>query len=149
MPGGLPARLPVRHRGVAPDVVDGVQLAELGEEAAVRHVGPHGAPQLDPPAPVVGPVVQGTRLQVVCPDVIDIAACSALRAGPEVEGLGELGALLRDGGQALPSNCLEVWAGFLGQSVAVDVVPALRRGVTLPGPSGIDFQFRDRVRDRD
>ena len=48
-------------------MVDGVQLAELGEEAAVRHVGPHAAPQLDPAAPVVRPVVQAPRLQVVRP----------------------------------------------------------------------------------
>jgi len=46
VPGGLTTRLPVRQRLVAPEMVDGVQLAQLGEQAAVRDVLPDRAPVL-------------------------------------------------------------------------------------------------------
>ena len=57
MPGGLPASLPVRHGLVAPDVVDGVQLAQLREQPSVWDVRPYVGPKLDPLGPVVTPVV--------------------------------------------------------------------------------------------
>ena len=63
MPRGLPASLPVRHGLVAPDVVDGVELPQLGEQPRVRDVRPHVGPELDALGPVVAPVVHGARLQ--------------------------------------------------------------------------------------
>ena len=76
MPGGLSAAFPVRHGLVAPDVVDGVQLPQLGEQPGVRDVGPDIGAVLDAPGPVVGPVVHAARLQGVGPDVVDIATNS-------------------------------------------------------------------------
>ena len=63
MPGGLPAALPVRHGLVTPDVVDGVQLPQLGEQARVRDVGPHIRPELDALGPIVTPVIHRARPQ--------------------------------------------------------------------------------------
>ena len=105
MPCGLPAALPVGHALVAPDVVDGVQLPQLGEQAGVGDVGPHVGPELDPLGPVVAPVIHGARLQGIgsrtslfdivsqvligtVPDVVNIVANSLVGTGPEGEGLG-------------------------------------------------------------
>ena len=63
VPGGLSAALPVSHALVAPDVVDGVQLSQLGEQASVGNVRPHVGPELDTLGPVVTPVIHRAWLQ--------------------------------------------------------------------------------------
>ena len=98
MPGGLPAPLPVRHALVAPDVVDGVQLPQLGEEASVGNVWSNIGSELDSLGPVVTPVIHGAGLQRVgpddddvivevndeaSPDIIDVGANPLVRTGPE------------------------------------------------------------------
>merc|ERR1719154_496729 len=87
VPGGLPAGFPVRHRLVTPDMIDSVQLPQLGEQSSIRHIRPNSRPVLDPPGPVVAPVIHGPRLERVGPYVIHITTLPLVRARPEWESL--------------------------------------------------------------
>ena len=49
-------------------MVDCVKLSQLGEKATIGNILPDTAPELDPLAPVVAPVVQAARLEAVCPE---------------------------------------------------------------------------------
>lgn len=49
-------------------MVDCVKLSQLGEKATIGNILPDTAPELDPLAPVVAPVVQAARLEAVRPD---------------------------------------------------------------------------------
>ena len=50
-------------------MVDCVKLPQLSEKATVGNVLPHTAPELNPLAPVVAPVVQAPRLKAVRPEI--------------------------------------------------------------------------------
>ena len=45
-----------------------MKLSQLSEKATIGNILPDTAPELDPLAPVVAPVVQAARLEAVCPD---------------------------------------------------------------------------------
>ena len=106
-------------------MVDGVQLPQLGEQPGVGNVRPHVGPVLDPPGPVVGPVVHAARLERVGPDVVDIAANSPVWTGPEGEGLGQLRELLRHGGEAGFVDLLVLPVHLQSRLALVNVGPAL------------------------
>ena len=51
-------------------MVDCVKLSQLGEKATIGNILPDTAPELDPLAPVVAPVIEAARLKAVRPGQI-------------------------------------------------------------------------------
>ena len=51
-------------------MVDCVKLSQLGEKATIGNILPDTAPELDPLAPVVAPVIETARLEAVRPGQI-------------------------------------------------------------------------------
>lgn len=96
MPCCFAALFSVCHGLVAPDVIDSVKLSQLCEKATVGNILSDAAPELDPLAPVVAPVIEAARLKAVRPDVINTGPFPGIRAWPEHEGLGQLARLLVD-----------------------------------------------------
>ena len=106
-------------------MIDGVELPQLGEQPGVGDVRPDVGPVLDAPGPVVGPVIHAARLERVGPDVVDVAAHPPVWTGPEGEGLGQLGELLRHGGQGGLVDRLVLPVHLQCRLALVNVCPAL------------------------
>ncbi len=102
-----------------------VEVAQLAEEPSPGNVGPDLRSDLDPPGPVVAPVVHAARLEEVCAYVVDVVSLARLRAGPEGKVLDELVPLVVHQADAVAVGVLELLVGADGLAGLVDVVPAL------------------------
>ncbi len=102
-----------------------VEVAQLAEEPSPGNVGPDLRSDLDPPGPVVAPVVHAARLEEVRAYVVDVISLARLRAGPEGKVLDELVPLVVHQADAVAVGVLELLVGADGLAGLVDVVPAL------------------------
>lgn len=140
-----------------PHVVDGVNLAQLGEESGIGDIIPHSSSAFDSLGPIVTPIIHTsyanhilgqniigwimypklhlTRLQFVAPNIINVLAGSLLGLRPVAKTFMKFDVLLFEKFQAISILLLILGIIFHGQTRGIHVVPALKSMAIISYPN--------------